>query len=176
VKQIAVFGGGCFWCTEATFQAIKGVESALPGYTGGPAGPAPSYQQVCTGRTGHAEVVQVTFDPKVVSYEQLLNVFFATHDPTTLNRQGHDSGTQYRSAIYTTSKEQQTAAEAFIKEHANDFDDKIVTEVKPLDKFFEAEEYHHDYFKRNPYAGYCMAIISPKVSKMRKQFAHLLAE
>jgi peptide-methionine (S)-S-oxide reductase len=172
--QTAVFGGGCFWCTEATFQNLKGVSSAVPGYAGG-SKPNPTYEQVCTGRTGHAEVVRVTYDSSVVSYKDLLTVFFATHDPTTLNRQGNDSGTQYRSAIFYADEAQKAEAEGFMREHAADFDRKIVTTLEPLTEFYEAEEYHHDYFKRNPYAGYCMAIISPKVSKLRKQFAELIA-
>jgi peptide-methionine (S)-S-oxide reductase len=172
--QTAVFGGGCFWCTEATFQNLKGVSSAVPGYAGG-SKPNPTYEQVCTGRSGHAEVVRVTYDPSVVSYKDLLTVFFATHDPTTLNRQGNDSGTQYRSAIFYADEAQKAEAESFMREHAADFDGKIVTTLEPLTEFYEAEAYHHDYFKRNPYAGYCMAIISPKVSKLRKQFAELMA-
>lgn len=173
--ETAVFGGGCFWCTEATFQDIKGVSRAVPGYAGGPSGaPAPTYEQVCTGRSGFAEVVQVNYDPAVVSYRDLLTVFFATHDPTTPNRQGNDVGTQYRSVILYANDQQKVEAEAFIGEHTGDFDRPIVTEVAPLTEFFEAEEYHHDYFKRNPFAGYCMAIIAPKVSKLRKEFAELL--
>lgn len=146
----------------------------MPGYAGGKK-PAPTYEEVCTGRTGHAEVVRVNYDPDVVSYKELLTVFFATHDPTTLNRQGGDSGTQYRSAIFYADETQKAEAESFIADHADDFNNKIVTTLEPLTEFYEAEEYHHDYFKRNPFAGYCMAIISPKVNKMRKQFAHLLA-
>ena len=172
-NEIAVFGGGCFWCTEASFQDLKGVARAVPGYAGGSV-PSPSYQQVCTGMTGHAEVVQVEFDPSVISYETLLKVFFTVHDPTQLNRQGNDVGTQYRSVIYTTSEEQKQAAEAFIAEINPEFDGGIVTEVAPLDTFYEAEDYHHDYFKKNPNAGYCAVIISPKVAKLRKQFADLL--
>jgi peptide-methionine (S)-S-oxide reductase len=173
--QTAVFGGGCFWCTEATFQNLRGVSSAVPGYAGG-SQPNPTYQEVCTGRTGHAEVVRVTYDPSVVSYKDLLTVFFGTHDPTTLNRQGNDTGTQYRSAIFYADETEKAEAQAFIREHAEDFGSKIVTTLEPLTEFYEAEEYHHDYFKRNPYAGYCMAVISPKVSKFRKQFAELIAK
>ena len=174
MTETAVFGGGCFWCTEATFQTIRGVSRAVPGYAGGPPGPAPAYEQVCTGRTGYAEVVQVSYDPAAVSYKDLLTVFFATHDPTTLNRQGNDIGTQYRSVILYANEQQKTEAETFISEHAADFNRPIVTEVTPLTEFFEAEEYHHDYFKRNPFAGYCMAIIAPKMGKLRKEFAELL--
>ena len=173
--QTAVFGGGCFWCTEAAFQNLKGVTSAVPGYAGGP-GKVPTYEQVCTGATGHAEVVQVTFDPEIISYEDLLNVFFTVHDPTTLNRQGNDIGSQYRSIILYTNEEQKIEAENFIEVLDKDLDGKVVTDVQPLDKFYEAEEYHHNYFKKNPTAGYCQAIISPKMAKMRKKFAHLLPE
>jgi len=173
--QTAVFGSGCFWCTEAAFQNLKGVSSAVPGYAGGP-GKAPTYEQVCSGTTGHAEVVQVTFDPEVISYEALLNVFFAVHDPTTLNRQGNDIGSQYRSIILTIDEQQKNEALEFINSHNEDFGGKIVTEVLPLTAFYEAEEYHQDYFKKNPSAGYCQAIISPKIAEMRKKFAHLLLE
>jgi peptide-methionine (S)-S-oxide reductase len=171
--QTAVFAGGCFWCTEATMQNLKGVSKAVPGYTGGNV-PNPSYQRVTTGSTGHAEAVQVTFDPNVISYKDLLNVFFATHDPTTLNRQGNDIGTQYRSAIFYADEQQKKEATEFIEELNKDLRGKIVTEVTALDEFYEAEDYHHDYFKKNPTAGYCQVIISPKMAKMRKEFAHLL--
>jgi peptide-methionine (S)-S-oxide reductase len=171
--QTAVFAGGCFWCTEATMQNLKGVSKAVPGYTGGNV-PNPSYQRVTTGLTGHAEAVQVTFDPDVISHKDLLNVFFATHDPTTLNRQGNDIGTQYRSAIFYADEQQKKEATEFIKELNKDLGGKIVTEVTPLEEFYEAEDYHHDYFKKNPTAGYCQVIISPKMSKVRKEFAHLL--
>ncbi len=171
--QTAVFAGGCFWCTEATMQNLEGVSVAVPGYTGGNV-PTPSYQRVTTGTTGHAEAVQVTFDPDVISYKDLLNVFFATHDPTTLNRQGNDIGTQYRSAIFYADEQQKKEATEFIEELNKDLRGKIVTEVTPLAEFYEAEDYHHDYFKKNPTAGYCLVIISPKMAKMRKEFAHLL--
>jgi peptide-methionine (S)-S-oxide reductase len=175
-NQTAVFGGGCFWCTEAAFQVIRGVSRVAPGYAGGPVGkPAPSYEQVCTGRSGHAEVVQVTYDPDAVSYKDLLTVFFATHDPTTLNRQGNDIGSQYRSAIFYADEAQKTEAEAFVSEHAGEFGRPIVTEIAPLTEFFEAEEYHHDYFKRNPFSGYCMAVIPPKLSKLRAKYAELVS-
>jgi len=173
--QTAVFGGGCFWCTEAAFQNLKGVTSAVPGYAGGP-GKAPTYEQVCTGATGHAEVVQVTFDPKIISYENLLGVFFTVHDPTTLNRQGNDIGSQYRSIILTTDEQQKKEALEFIDNLNKDFGGKTVTEVVPLTAFYEAEEYHHNYFKKNSSAAYCQAIISPKITKMHKKFAHLLTE
>lgn len=171
--QTAIFGGGCFWCTEAALQDLRGVKSVVPGYAGGHV-PEPSYQQVCTGTTGHAEVVKVEFDPAVISYETLLKVFFTSHDPTTMDRQGNDVGTQYRSIILYTSEQQKAEAEKFIAELNPEFDNGIVTAVEPLTDFYEAEEYHHNYFKRNPYAGYCQAIISPKVAKLRKEFANLL--
>src|SRR3990170_4422681 len=170
--QTAVFGGGCFWCTEAAFQNLKGVTNVVPGYAGGP-GKAPTYEQVCSGTTGHAEVVQVTFDTEEISYADLLNVFFTVHDPTTLNRQGNDIGSQYRSIILTTDEGQKKKALEFIDNLNKDFGGKIVTEVVPLTAFYEAEEYHHDYFKKNPSAGYCQSIISPKIAKMRKKFAQL---
>lgn len=167
-------GGGCFWCTEAVFERVKGVSKVVSGYTGGHV-PNPTYEEVCAKTTGHAEVIQVTFDPAVVSYRQLLEVFFATHDPTTLNRQGADAGPQYRSAIYYHSDEQKQMAAAVIAElNASVFDGKIVTEVTPLDVFYPAEGYHQGFYRNNPQQGYCMAVVSPKVSKFRKQFAALL--
>jgi peptide-methionine (S)-S-oxide reductase len=172
-ENLAVFGGGCFWCTEAAFQDLRGVRRVLPGYAGGKV-VNPSYEAVCTGRTGHAEVVQVEFDPAVISYKDLLKVFFTVHDPTQLNRQGNDIGTQYRSVIYYTSDEQKNEAEDFIAEFNPEFDNGIVTTVEPLERFHVAEEYHHNYFKRNPHAGYCQVIVSPKVAKVRKQFAGFL--
>ena len=171
----AVFGGGCFWCTEAAFQRIKGVTHVVPGYAGGNV-QQPSYERVTTGTTGHAEVVRVTFDPDVVSYKDLLKVFFAIHDPTTPNRQGNDIGPQYRSIILFADEQQNQEAQSYIAEINPEFDNRIVTEVKPLEAFYEAEEYHHNYFNRNPNAGYCQVIISPKVSKLRKDFAQLLEE
>jgi len=171
----AVFGGGCFWCTEAAFQRIKGVTGVVPGYAGGNV-QQPSYERVTTGTTGHAEVVRVTFDPDVVSYKDLLKVFFAIHDPTTPNRQGNDIGPQYRSIILFVDDQQRQEAESFVAEINPDFDNRIVTELEPLTAFYEAEEYHHNYFNRNPNAGYCQVIISPKVSKLRKDFAQFLEE
>lgn len=173
-QTIAVLGGGCFWCTEAAFQDLRGVSRVLPGYAGGKV-VNPSYGAVCTGRTGHAEVVQVEFDPEVISYKDLLKIFFAVHDATQLNRQGNDIGTQYRSVIYYTNDEQKKEAEDFIAEFNPELDNTIVTTVEPLEKFYVAEQYHHNYFKRNPYAGYCQVIISPKVAKLRKQFGDLLS-
>ena len=170
MKEVATIAGGCFWCLEAVFQGLKGVERVVSGYAGGNV-PNPSYEEVCSGGTGHAEVVQVTFDSGVLSYRDLLDVFFAIHDPTTLNRQGADVGTQYRSAIYHHSPEQERTARAAIAEieHAGVFDAPIVTEVAPFTVFYPAEEYHQDYFRRNPEQGYCRAVIAPKVAKFRKE-------
>src|SRR5271155_4730307 len=165
-KELAVFGGGCFWCTEAVFGELRGVQSVMPGYAGG-ASANPTYEQVCTGSTGHAEVIRIDFDPAQISFHDLLTVFFATHDPTTLNRQGNDVGTQYRSIVLYTTPEQRTAAEAFIARlNASDPGGRpVVTEVKPLDKFYDAESYHRDYFAKNPNQPYCQLIIEPKVEK-----------
>jgi peptide-methionine (S)-S-oxide reductase len=168
----AILAGGCFWCTEAVFSQLEGVTRVLPGYSGGTT-PNPSYEAVCTGRTGHAEAVEITFDPGRVSYHDLLVVFFTTHDPTTLNRQGHDTGTQYRSAVFYRTPEQRTTAEAVIRElsDAGVWRKKIVTEVVPFSVFFPAEEYHRDYFRRNPEQAYCQAVIAPKVAEFRRQHA-----
>ncbi len=172
-SETAIVAGGCFWCTEAVFKMVKGVAKVRSGYIGGQ-GANPTYQAVCTGRTGHAEAVQITFDPEVVSYDTLLDVFFATHDPTTLNRQGNDVGTQYRSAVFTKDAAQKAAAEA-ARERANTlWDGKVVTEIAEAGPFYEAEGYHQDYFELNPFQPYCQAIINPKVAKARKAFAHLL--
>jgi peptide-methionine (S)-S-oxide reductase len=161
--EVATLAGGCFWCLEAVFDELKGVESVESGYSGGHV-PNPSYAQVCDDNTGHAEVVRVTFDPQVISYHDLLKVFFSIHDPTTLNRQGNDVGTQYRSAIYYHTPQQKVVAEEVIKEftQARLWDGPIVTEVTPFDKFYMAEDYHQEYFKKNPFQGYCRAIIAPK--------------
>ena len=174
-REMATLAGGCFWCLEAVFEQLKGVERVVSGYTGGTM-PNPNYEEVCTGQTGHAEVVQVTFDPAVLAYADLLKVFFAIHDPTTLNRQGADVGTQYRSAIYTHAPAQRAEAERVIAElsAARLFDDPIVTEVEPLREFYPAEGYHQEYFRRNPNLGYCRAIIAPKVGKFRKEFVERL--
>ncbi|HEY5220651.1 MAG TPA: peptide-methionine (S)-S-oxide reductase MsrA [Candidatus Paceibacterota bacterium] len=171
----AVFAGGCFWCTEAVFEELRGVISVMPGYTGGTV-PNPTYEAVCTGETGHAEATRIIYDPSKIKYHDLLTVFFATHDPTTLNRQGNDVGTQYRSAIFYDTPAQKVAAEKFIAElNASDPNGKpIVTEVVPLDRFYEAEDYHRQYFKNHPEKGYCQLIIEPKVVKLQKQFADLL--
>jgi len=170
-REVATLAGGCFWCLEAAFQDLKGVEKVQSGYAGGRVA-NPSYEDVCTGTTGHAEVVQITFDPDVVSFDDLLHVFFTIHDPTTLNRQGEDVGTQYRSAIFFHTPEQKTTAERVIRELAaqNVWDDPIVTELKPLDQFYPAEEYHRDYYRRNPNQGDCRAVIAPKVAKVRKLY------
>jgi len=170
-REVATLAGGCFWCLEAAFSDLKGVERVESGYAGGHVS-SPSYEAVCTGGTGHAEVVQVTFDPKVISFSDLLHVFFTIHDPTTLNQQGGDVGTQYRSAVFYHSSAQKTEVERVIVELTaeNVWDDPIVTEVKPLETFYAAEEYHRDYYRRNPNQGYCRAVIAPKVAKVRKLF------
>jgi len=173
--EVAVFGGGCFWCTEAVFKMLKGVSKVLPGYAGGTK-ENPTYAEVCGGNTGHAEVIYIEYDPKVVLYENLLTVFFGTHDPTALNRQGNDVGTQYRSVIFYTTPEQKKKAEDFIKEinDSNSVGATIVTELLPLTKFYEAENYHHDYFANNPENPYCEVIINPKLEKVQNKFAELL--
>lgn len=167
----ATLGGGCFWCLDAVFRELRGVHSVVSGYAGGRV-PNPTYREVCSGRTGHAEVVQVTFDPEELSYEDLLRIFFTIHDPTTLNRQGADVGTQYRSAIYHHDDAQRQAAERIIQEFtgAGVWADPIVTEVAPLTSFFPAEDYHQDYFRKNPQQPYCQAVVAPKVAKLRKAF------
>lgn len=169
-REVATLGGGCFWCLEAVFLEVKGVEKVVSGYAGGHE-PNPSYHDVCDGGTGHAEVVQVTFDPSALSYRDVLNVFFSIHDPTTLNRQGHDAGTQYRSAIFTHSIEQDRVARQAIDELTAEkvFDDPIVTQVEAAGPFYPAEEYHQNYFARNPEQPYCRAVVAPKVAKFRKQ-------
>lgn len=174
-KEIATLAGGCFWCLEAVFKDLRGVERVVSGYTGGSIA-NPTYQQVCTGTTGHAEVVQVIFDPQVVTFREILEVFFTIHDPTTLNRQGADTGTQYRSAIFYHSPEQKEVAEQVITELTAEelWRDPVVTEVVPLTEFYPAEDYHQDYFERNPYQPYCMAVVAPKVSKFRKKFLEKL--
>lgn len=175
--EIAVFGGGCFWCTEAVFRMLKGVISVEPGYAGGNI-EDPSYEQVSSGRTGHAEVIRIEYDPSLVSYHDLMTVFFGSHDPTTLNRQGADVGTQYRSVMFTTSAEQQKEAKEFIAElnSASKSGDPIVTEVVPLEKFYPAENYHHDYYANDPNQGYCQLVIDPKLEKVKKEFAALLSD
>lgn len=173
-KEIAVFGGGCFWCTEAIYSELKGVLSVVPGYAGG-SKPNPTYEEVFGGMTGHAEVIKIEFDPAVISYDDILTVFFATHDPTTLNRQGTDVGTQYRSIVLYMSEEQKQKALAFIAK-LNESGEKVVTEVKPFDKFYEAEDYHHQYYKKNSNQPYCQLVISPKLAKLKEKFYALLKE
>jgi peptide-methionine (S)-S-oxide reductase len=174
-KELATLGGGCFWCLEAVYNQLKGVESAVSGYAGGHV-PNPSYELVCTGSTGHAEVVQISFDPVKVSYRELLEVFFTIHDPTTLNRQGGDVGTQYRSVIFTHSPQQEAAASAVMAEieAAGLWENPLVTDVTGFEAFYPAEEYHQGYFARNPDQGYCRVVIAPKVAKFRKQYLEKL--
>jgi len=171
VSQVATFGGGCFWCTEAVFSELKGVEGVVSGYSGGTV-PNPSYRQVCSDTTGHAEVVQVSFDPNLISYKDLLRVFFTVHDPTTLNRQGSDIGTQYRSVIFYHNDEQRADAERVVKEieEAGIWSGPIVTQLEPFKAFYKAEDYHQGYFLNNPRRPYCQAVIAPKLAKFRKQF------
>jgi peptide-methionine (S)-S-oxide reductase len=171
-REIATLGGGCFWCLEAVFELLNGVRAVESGYTGG-AAPHPTYKAVCTGTTGHAEVIRVTFDPAVITYRELLEVFFVSHDPTTLNRQGNDVGTQYRSAIYFHSPEQERVAKALIAElnERQLWPQPIVTEVTPAPEFYKAEEYHQGYYRANPDQGYCQWVVNPKVAKARKAFA-----
>ncbi|HEY0079675.1 MAG TPA: peptide-methionine (S)-S-oxide reductase MsrA [Pyrinomonadaceae bacterium] len=170
-RETATLAGGCFWCVEAVFDDLKGVERVESGYTGGAAA-NPTYEQVCSGKTGHAEAVQITFDPQVVSYEELLKVFFTVHDPTTLNRQGADIGTQYRSAIFYHSPQQKETAERVVAEleAAQLWGAPIVTEIAPAGEFYEAEQYHQRYYEQNPNQPYCRAVIAPKVSKFRQQY------
>lgn len=173
-KKITVFGGGCFWCTEAVYSELKGVLSVMPGYAGGTKS-NPTYEEVCGGTTGHAEVIKVEYDPTLISYEDLLTVFFATHDPTTLNRQGNDVGTQYRSIILYADEGQKKAAVAFIVK-LNGSGEKVVTELKPFETFYEAEDYHRNYFKKNQDQPYCQLVISPKLEKLKEKFYTLLKE
>ncbi|SFN32514.1 peptide-methionine (S)-S-oxide reductase [Formivibrio citricus] len=173
MSELATLAGGCFWCLEAAFQRLSGVESVQSGYTGGHID-APSYRQVCTGDTGHAEAVQIRFDPDVISYGQLLDVFFAIHDPTTLNRQGHDIGSQYRSAIFFHNQKQETIAHRKIEEIARLWPDPVVTEVVPATTFWPAEDYHSDYFRQNQQQPYCELVIAPKIAKLLKDFTDLV--
>jgi peptide-methionine (S)-S-oxide reductase len=166
--QFATFGGGCFWCTEAVFELLPGVKAVVSGYAGGHT-VNPTYKQICTGETGHTEVIRIEFDPAVVSYERLVEVFFEAHDPTTLNRQGADEGTQYRSVIFYHDEAQKAAALKGKAAAQAMFDDPIVTEISPLPKFYPAEDYHQDYFKNNPNQGYCAFVIRPKVAKLQKK-------
>lgn len=176
LQQTAVFAGGCFWCTEALLKSLYGVVSAEPGYTGGQI-ENPTYLQVCNGDTGHAEAVKIEFDPVKITFEALMSVFFNTHDPTTLNRQGNDVGTQYRSAIFYTTDEQKAQAEKLVNE-LNDskaYEHPVVTEIAPLTKFYAAESYHHDYYEKNKDKAYCQIIIAPKLAKLQETYHNLLA-
>ncbi len=170
-KEGATFAGGCFWCTEAIFQEVKGVEKVVSGYTGGFI-KNPAYREVCNGTTGHAEAIQITFNPELVSYEDLLEIFFGTHDPTTLNRQGADVGTQYRSEVFYHSEEQKEKAEKYIQwiEQEKLYSNPIVTKVSPASEFYAAEEYHQDYYSQNSQQGYCQMVIAPKLEKLRKYY------
>lgn len=171
-KEVATLGGGCFWCLEAVYDELKGVEQVESGYAGGRV-PNPTYHQVCTGKTGHAEVVQIVFDPNEITFRNILEVFFTIHDPTTLNRQGADVGTQYRSVIFYHTPEQKQVAEEVIREleAARVWKDPIVTEIAPFEAFYRAEEYHQEYYRNNAYQPYCQVVISPKLDKFRKTFA-----
>lgn len=171
---IATLGGGCFWCTEAVFQEVKGIEKVVSGYTGGKAPGKPTYREICSGLTGHAEVVQITFDSNVLSFKDILIVFMTTHDPTTLNRQGADRGTQYRSVIYYHNETQKEIAQKVLTEMANVYDSPIVTELSPLGVFYDAEDYHQDYYKNNADQGYCQVVITPKLAKLKKLHADKL--
>jgi peptide-methionine (S)-S-oxide reductase len=175
--ETATFAGGCFWCTEAIFLRLRGVEKVVPGYTGGSV-PNPTYNDVTDGLTGHAEAIQITFDSNVISYDQLLNVFFELHDPTTLNQQGYDMGSQYRSAVYYSNEEQQQAAMRAIERvnASGRYANKVVTELAPLSDFYVAEDYHHNFYKQNPNYPYCAIIIDPKIQKLYKDFSELVAK
>lgn len=169
--EVATLGGGCFWCTEAVFGQLRGVKKVVPGYSGGEM-ENPSYEEVSTGTTGHAEVVQVTFDPDVISFREILQIFFSTHDPTTLNRQGPDVGTQYRSVIFYHTNQQKAIAEQVMKEISEEriFDSPLLTRLEPFKAFYEAEDYHKDYFKRHPEQAYCTLVIAPKIAKLRELY------
>ncbi len=172
--QIATIGGGCFWCVEAVFNQIKGIQKIVSGYSGGTAPGKPTYREVCSGLTGHAEVIQVTFDANIISYKDILVIFMTSHDPTTLNRQGGDVGTQYRSVIYYHTPEQEKIAKEVIKEVSPYYEDPIVTEISALPTFYEAEDYHQDYYSNNTEQGFCSAVITPKLAKLRKMHANML--
>ncbi|MCH2034967.1 MAG: peptide-methionine (S)-S-oxide reductase MsrA [Tenacibaculum sp.] len=172
--KIATVGGGCFWCTEAVFNQIKGVEKVVSGYAGGNVPGYPTYREVCSGLTGHAEVVQISYDPEVISCQEILIIFMTTHDPTTLNRQGADVGTQYRSVIYYTNGEEKSVIEEVVKQVQPYYDNPIVTEVSELPTFYPAEEYHQNYYANNKEQGYCNFVITPKISKLRKLYADKL--
>lgn len=175
LSEVATLAGGCFWCLEAVFREVDGVESVTSGYTGGTT-VNPTYEQVCSNKTGHAEAVQLTFDPARISYREILEIFFSVHDPTTRNRQGPDTGTQYRSAIFYHNEQQKAIAEGLIREldKSRLWEKPIVTQIAPLDRFYPAEDYHQEYFSRHPEQAYCQMVISPKVNKFRKQWAKRL--
>lgn len=172
--ELATLGGGCFWCTEAVYQELKGVQHVESGYIGGHV-PHPSYEQICDGKTGHAEAVRIEFDPAIVSYRQILEIFFTIHDPTTLNRQGNDVGTQYRSVIFYHTPQQLDCAKHVIAEMANVWDAPIVTQLLPVETWYKAEDYHQNYFRNNPLQGYCAFVVAPKVAKFRKTFSEKIA-
>ncbi len=172
--EIATFGGGCFWCTEAIFLELKGIEKVVSGYSGGTAPGKPTYKEVCSGLTGHAEVVQISFNTTLISYDEVLRIFMTTHDPTTLNRQGADVGTQYRSVIYYHDESQKMSAEVIVADVAQYFEDPIVTEISPLKIFYDAEAYHQNYYNNHSSEGYCNAVINPKLAKFRKLYAEKL--
>lgn len=176
-RKVAMFGGGCFWCMDAVFRRLRGVTRVASGYAGGSV-PHPTYEQVCSGQTGAAEVVYVEFDPKIISYDDLLSVFFSLHDPTTLNRQGNDLGTQYRSVVYFWDTQQEDAARAYVKKLTDEgtFANPIVTVIEPAVEFTPAESYHQDYYAKNPEQGYCQVMIDPKIAKLRKSYQHLLRD
>jgi peptide-methionine (S)-S-oxide reductase len=173
MSEVAILGGGCFWCTEAVYLEVRGISSVESGYSGG-AQPDPTYEQVCTGDTGHAEVVRLVFDPSVISYRDIVEIFFTIHDPTTLNRQGNDVGTQYRSVIYHQNPEQEATARQVIAEMAHVWDAPIVTELSPAQPFYKAEDYHQNYFAKHPLQGYCAFVVAPKVAKFRQIYARKL--
>ena len=172
--ELATLGGGCFWCTEAVFEEVKGVVKVVSGYSGGTVPGIPTYREVCSGLTGHAEVVQISFDADRISYHDILEIFMTTHDPTTLNKQGADVGTQYRSVIFYHSEKQKQVAESVVQELSNYFDNTIVTEITAAEKFFEAESVHQDYYKNNQTQGYCTFVITPKIAKLRRMHADKL--
>ncbi len=173
MKEVAIFGTGCFWCTEAIFKQLKGVEQIVSGYSGGNI-PNPTYQAVCSGTTGHAEVIQITFDPKIITFQNLLEVFFSAHDPTTLNRQGNDVGSQYRSVIFYHDENQKKMAEESKNKTQKLYKDPIVTKIEPFSNFYKAEDYHQEYYLRNTDQPYCRIVIDPKIQKFKKDFQHLL--
>jgi peptide-methionine (S)-S-oxide reductase len=172
--QVATVGGGCFWCTEAVFQELKGVEKVVSGYSGGDAPGHPTYREICSGLTGHAEVVQITFDANIISYEDILLIFMTTHDPTTINKQGADVGTQYRSVIYYHDEDQKRIAETVIEKVADYYENQIVTEISPLKIFYKAEDNHQNYYRNNKEQGYCSFVITPKLAKLRKLYGDRL--